>query len=124
MPSKRVAAMVGGPLLGLPTAETKGIAVDDDDAREIIAFSKSYAGKLEEVKDLVEVENKQLSEKEGQTEEQSWQKKRSKIMQRRKSVSQKSGHEMPTALMRRTTKPVLLLLQLLQEFGTKDEFGN
>ena len=70
VPSKRVAAMVGGPLLGLPTAETKGIAVDDDDAREIIAFSKSYAGKLEEVKDLVEVENKQPSEKEGQTEEQ------------------------------------------------------
>ena len=70
-PSKRVATMVGGPLLaGLPTAETKGIALDDDDAREIIAFSKSYAGKLEEVKDLVEVEKMKSGEPEALTEEQ------------------------------------------------------
>ena len=70
VPSKRVATMVGGPLLGLPTAETKGIALDDDDAREIIAFSKSYAGKLEEVKDLVEVAQRKPGEQEVLTEEQ------------------------------------------------------
>ena len=45
--------MVGGPLLGLPSQGTGGVAPHDEDAREIIAFSRSYAGKLEEVKDLV-----------------------------------------------------------------------
>ena len=44
VPSKRVATMVGGPLLGLPTAETKGVGLDDADAREIIAFSSPMLG--------------------------------------------------------------------------------
>ena len=45
--------MVGGPLLGLPAPPTGGAGPHDEDAREVIAFSRSYAGKLEEVKDLV-----------------------------------------------------------------------
>ena len=70
VPSKRVAAMVGGPLLGLPTSDMKGIAATDEDAREVSAFSRSYAGKLEEAKDLVETEEKKKEEVKELSEEQ------------------------------------------------------
>ena len=71
VPSKRVATMVGGPLLGLPSPGARGEALHDEDAREVIAFSKSYARKLEEAKDLVEVTEK----KEGQAQEMSQEQK-------------------------------------------------
>ena len=56
-------------IAGTSNSRRKEIALDDDDAREIIAFSKSYAGKLEEVKDLVEVEQRKSGEPEVLTEE-------------------------------------------------------
>ncbi|CAK9064450.1 unnamed protein product [Durusdinium trenchii] len=39
---------------------------EDEDAKEVIAFSKSYAGKLEEAKDLVEVVEKEKESEEGE----------------------------------------------------------
>ena len=46
-------------MLGLPAPPTGGAGPHDEDAREVIAFSRSYAGKLEEVKDLVNEKEKQ-----------------------------------------------------------------
>ena len=70
VPSKRVATMVGGPLLGLPSQGTGGVAPYDEDAKEVIAFSRSYAGKLEEVKDLVNAEEKKTETPKELSEEQ------------------------------------------------------
>lgn len=33
-----------------------GIAIDDQDARDVIAFGRSFAGKLEETRDLTQEE--------------------------------------------------------------------
>ena len=62
--------MVGGPLLGLPTPGAGREALQDEDAKEVIAFSKSYAGKLEEAKDLVEVVEKEKVQVQEMSEEQ------------------------------------------------------
>ena len=67
---EEVATMVGGPLLGLPSQGTGGVARHDEDAKEVIAFSRSYAGKLEEVKDLVDVEEKKAETSKELSEEQ------------------------------------------------------
>ena len=62
--------MVGGPLLGLPSQGTGGVAPHDEDAKEVIAFSRPYAGKLEEVKDRVDVEEKKVETPKELNEEQ------------------------------------------------------
>ena len=53
VPSKRMASMVGMPMSqALPPSS--GVSPDDVDAQEILAFVKSYAGKREEAKDLID----------------------------------------------------------------------
>ena len=66
VPSKRLASMVGAQL-SVPLPE---VAEDDHDAKEALAFSRSFAGKVEEARDLVtkEAEVKEKKEKEKATE--------------------------------------------------------
>ena len=53
VPSKRMASMVGMPMSqALPPSSV--VSPDDVDAQEILAFVKSYAGKREEAKDLID----------------------------------------------------------------------
>ena len=52
VPSKRLASIVGG-ALSIPAPEKLGINEDDKDALEVLAFTKTYAGKMEEARDLV-----------------------------------------------------------------------
>ena len=54
VPSKRLASMVGAQI-NVPFPE---IADDDQDAKEVLAFSRSFAGKVEEARDLVTEEEK------------------------------------------------------------------
>ena len=61
VPSKRMASMVGAPMSrALPPSS--GVSPDDVDAQEILAFVKSYAGKREEARELVEDEPNQDGE--------------------------------------------------------------
>ena len=54
VPSKRFASSVEGPMMKLPFEEVVQVAEDDHDA--LLAFSRSYAGKLEERKGMENVE--------------------------------------------------------------------
>ena len=64
VPSKRMASMVGMPMSrALPPSS--GVSPDDVDAQEILAFVKSYAGKREEARELVEDEPNQDGGREG-----------------------------------------------------------
>ena len=60
VPSKRMASMVG-----MPMSRALPVSPDDVDAQEILAFVKSYAGKREEARELVEDEPNQVEGREG-----------------------------------------------------------
>lgn len=60
VPSKRLASMVGAPA----SVSFPEVADDDQDAKEVIAFSKSLAGKVEEARDLVSPEVTEEQKKE------------------------------------------------------------
>eukprot|EP00913_Durusdinium_trenchii_P032259 g30204.t1 len=64
VPSKRMASMVGVPMSrALPPSS--GVSPDDVDAQEVLAFVKSYAGKREEARELVEDEPNRVEGREG-----------------------------------------------------------
>ena len=56
--------MVGMPM-GRALPPSSGVSPDDVDAQEILAFVKSYAGKREEARELVEDEPNQVEGREG-----------------------------------------------------------
>ena len=70
---------------------SSGVSPDDVDAQEILAFVKSYAGKREEAKDLIDDEsNREKAKEDGgprDSEERKLARTRRRILWRKKSQS-------------------------------------